>query len=320
MIKKKKVVSKKTVTKASPKKKVINKKITTTSANKTSIKKKTDVKDKFNPFFNRDISWLDFNARVLNEAVDKRTPLLERLRFMSIWRSNNDEFYMKRIGALHRANNSTDIRSFVNTYKSQKLLVDMREKVEQQQILLNNTFLKEIVPSLKKEKIKFTTWKELSQSDRNILLDYFKQNVFPILTPLAVDSGHPFPFISNLSKSIGVKLRKPGEQTQHFARLKVPTELPQWIRLDARGSYQFRFINIEELIINNISILFSGMHIESSCLFRVTRNASINEEGDDAEDKLEWVEEGLKERKFAPVVRLEIMKGCDNWIRQFLME
>ncbi|MCR9206505.1 MAG: polyphosphate kinase 1, partial [Halobacteriovoraceae bacterium] len=276
--------------------------------------------DKLEPYFHRDLSWLDFNARVLHEALDSRTPLLERLRFLSIWRSNNDEFFMKRIGALLRSNTSAEIKSYVSTFQSQQLHEDMRKKVEYQQTLLNKVFKKELIPQMEKEKIKLVTWKSLSRVEKTMLLAYFRQNVFPILTPLAVDSGHPFPFISNLSKSIGVRMRKPRERTRQFARLKVPSEIPQWIRLDAAGEYQFRFINIEEVIMNNLSLLFSGMIIESSCLFRVTRNASINEEGDDAEDKLEWVEEGLRERKFAPVVRLEIMKGCDSWIQQFLMD
>lgn len=330
-IRKKKTQKKSTTgRKKASRKKVVKKASKKVTKNKTSRrvnKKSTQAasrffqnEDKLDRFFNRDISWLDFNARVLHEALDGRTPLLERLRFLSIWRSNNDEFFMKRIGALLRYNSSPDIKNYVSTYRSELLLEEMRKKVEYQQSLINKVFKKELIPLMQKEGIKLVTWKDLSRVERTMLLAYFRQNVFPILTPLAVDSGHPFPFISNLSKSIAVRMRKPRERTRQFARLKIPTEIPQWIRLDAAGEFQFRFINIEEVIMNNLSLLFSGMVIESSCLFRVTRNAAISEEGDDAEDKLEWVEEGLKERKFAPVVRLEIMKGSDAWIKQFLME
>lgn len=276
--------------------------------------------DKINRYFNRDISWLDFNARVLHEALDERTPLLERLRFLSIWRSNNDEFFMKRVGALLMSGIATDLSTYVKDFKSQEMLGDMRKKVEYQQTLLNNLFKKVLIPKMEEEKIKLVTWRNLSKVEKTMMLAYFRQNIFPILTPLAVDSGHPFPFISNLSKSIGVRMRRPRERTNQFARLKIPTEIPQWIRLDASGEFQFRFINIEEIIINNLSLLFSGMIIESSCIFRVTRNAAIDEEGDDPEDKMEWVEEGLRERKFAPVVRLEMLKGSDTWIKNFLLD
>lgn len=271
-------------------------------------------------FFNRDIGWLDFNARVLHEALDKRTPLLERLRFMSIWRSNNDEFFMKRVGALRNKIEKGDLQTFISGHTAATLFEEVRIKVQSQQNIISKAFEKELIPAMEKEGIKLVTYKQLNAQDKAEMVAYFKQNIFPILTPLAVDSGHPFPFISNLSKSIGVCLRKPRERAKRFARVKVPSEIPQWIRLSANRSAEFRFINIEEVIMANLSLLFSGMTIVSSCLFRVTRNAAIDEEGDDAEDKLEWVEEGLKERKFAPVVRLEIMKGSDPWITQFLVD
>ncbi len=327
------------------KKKVAKKKVTktakkTTKKNKKKYAKKTTSKVtkrlKSSPqtpivqmyskdyqskhFFNRDIGWLDFNARVLHEALDERTPLLERLRFMNIWRSNNDEFFMKRVGALRNKIEMGDLQTFISGHSASTLFEEVRKKVQGQQNLISKAFDKMLIPALQKEGIRLVKYCELNARDKREMVDYFKQNIFPILTPLAVDSGHPFPFISNLSKSIGVCLRKPRERAKRFARVKVPSEIPQWIRLKGNSTAEFRFINIEEVIMANLSLLFSGMKIINSCLFRVTRNAAIDEEGDDAEDKLEWVEEGLKERKFAPVVRLEVMKGSDPWIVQFLID
>lgn len=277
--------------------------------------------EKYNPqhFFNRDISWLDFNFRVLNEALDERTPLLERLRFMSIWRSNNDEFYMKRVGSLHKKRKEGNSGVYLSGHSPEELHNEMRKKVDHQQKLLEICFDKTIIPSLQAEGIKLLSWQDLNDSEARELKEYFKRNIFPILTPLAVDSGHPFPFLSNLSKSIGVALRKPRNRTRQFARIKIPSEIPQWIKLAKNRHYEYRFINLEEVIMANLDTLFSGMIIDASCIFRITRNAAISEDGDDAEDKMEWVEEGLRERKFAPVVRLEMVGNPDPWLIQFLM-
>jgi polyphosphate kinase len=297
--------------------------VTTRKVNKKTKKakeKKPGPLIKSELFFNRDLGWLDFNARVLHEALDERTPLLERLRFMSIWRSNNDEFFMKRVGALVKKIEKGDFLNQGSGQNASALYDEILKKVASQQQQITDSFTKDLIPSLENEGIKILGWNDLDNAEKKLLLIYFKQNIFPILTPLAVDSGHPFPFISNLSKSIGVCLRKPSERAKQFARIKIPTEIPQWIPLEGNLHYDFRFINIEEIIMANLDMLFRNMKIDSSCLFRVTRNAAIDEEGDDAEDKLEWVEEGLKERKFAPVVRLEVLEGSDPWIIQFLMD
>lgn len=294
-------------------------------ANRSASKGKPLVvrfsKDDANPdhFSNRDLSWLDFNARVMHEALDKRTPLLERLRFMSIWRSNNDEFFMKRVGALFNKQLEGDYKLTHDGLSYRELYNFIRQKVEGQKKKISQCFEKDVTPALNEEGIFFMKWSELKRAEKDHLLSYFKKNIFPILTPLAVDSGHPFPFISNLSKSIGVCLRRPKERTKQFARIKVPSEIPQWVRLQSHSSYEHRFINIEEIIQANLPLLFNGMTIVSHCLFRLTRNAAIDEEGDDAEDKMEWVEEGLKTRKFAPVVRLEILEESDPWILDFLI-
>ena len=313
---KKKLAKKKVAKKKSAPKKVTKRKVTK-SPPKQRLRAQFPPNDQL--FFNRDISWIDFNARVLHEALDPRTPLLERLRFMSIWRSNNDEFYMKRVGSLFKKMREGSFKPFNNTLNPDQFYNEMRNKVEAQKSTLTKCFKEELIPALKEEGIQFVSWDNLSALERRSMVDYFKKNIFPILTPLAVDSGHPFPFISNLSKSIGVCLRRPRERTRRFARVKVPSDIPQWVRLKGNPNCEYRFIHIQEIIRRNLNILFSGMTIEDSCLFRVTRNAAIDEEGDDAEDKLEWVEEGLKERKFAPVVRLETTGRKKSWISQFLM-
>ncbi len=271
-------------------------------------------------FIDRDHSWLNFNFRVLNEAIDPRTPLLERLKFNDIFRSNNDEFFMKRIGALTKKIQSNDPKILPDRHAFEELHLSIRKKCCEQIELFSRNFQKFLVPKLEQTGIKILTWSQLSTTEQNQLFHHFKENLFPILTPLAVDKGHPFPFLSNLSKSIGVGLRKPQQKERHFARVKIPSEIPQWFCLKETKEFEYRFINIDEIISANISSLFPGMSIDGQSLFRVTRNAAIDEEGDDAEDKMEWVEEGLKERKFAPIVRLELALDYDPWVSDFLIE
>jgi polyphosphate kinase len=313
-VSKKKVTKKKIAKKATSKKKVTRKKISKKTSNKP-------INKPFHRYFNRDINWLDFNYRVLHEALDSRTPLLERLRFCDIYCSNLDEFFMKRIGALHRKLESDTGWVDINGTSVEELHQNVREKILRQLELFGKNFNQQLKRKLRSEGIKLLSWRDVSDVEKRRLLTYFKRNIYPILTPLAVDSGHPFPFLSNLSKSIGIRMRRPRERTYSFARVKIPTEINQWVKLKGDKDYPFRFINIEEIIKANLYMLFSGMVIESTTLFRVTRNAAINEEeGDDTEDKMEWVESGLKERKFAPVVRLEIDQKADFWIVDFLKD
>ena len=270
-------------------------------------------------FFNRDMSWLAFNERVLYEFTDERNPLLERLRFLDIFRSNNDEFFMKRVGLLIskiQAGNkrpSLDGRNSLDLYN--EFLAHIRKNWQEADI----AFKTKTIPDLEKSGIKFFKWKELSYSEKNVLKEYYKENIFPILTPLAVDAGHPFPFISNLSKSVGVCLKRPGQKGKYFARVKLPPEIDQWIELKSNSNFMHRYINIEEIIQHNIKDLFPGMTILSSVIFRVTRDATMDEDDDHLiENVLEWVTEGLKERKFSPVVRLEIDNPDSEWLIRFL--
>ena len=271
-------------------------------------------------FFNRDLSWLNFNFRVLNEALNPHTPLLERLKFSDIFRSNNDEFFMKRVGSLIKKIQSDDPKKSLDGLPLRELHLAIREECYQQITLFSENFQQSLVPELETHGVKILTWSQLNSTEQNQLFGHFKENLFPILTPLAVDKGHPFPFLSNLSKSIGVALRKPQQKKRHFARVKIPNVIPQWFRLEGNPRFEYRFINIDEIILANISSLFPGMAIDGPTIFRVTRNAAIVEEGEDAEDKMEWVEEGLKERKFAPIVRLELVSHYHPWVSEFLIE
>ncbi len=269
-------------------------------------------------FFNRDMSWLAFNERVLYEYIEDRNPLLERLRFLDIFRSNNDEFFMKRVSLLITKIESGDRISSMDGRSSLDLYNEFLTHIRKNWTEADKIFKTKIIPDLEKNSIKFYSWKELTHLEKVYLKEYYKENIFPILTPLAVDAGHPFPFISNLSKSIGVCVKRPDQKGKYFARVKIPSEIDQWIPLKANSNFRHRFVNIEEIIQNNIKDLFPGMIIDSSLIFRVTRDATMEEDDDEIEDLMEWVTEGLKERKFSSVVRLEVDSLESKWLINFL--
>jgi polyphosphate kinase len=266
------------------------------------------------------MSWLSFNERVLFEAFNLKNPLLERLRFIDIFRSNNDEFFMKRVSLLISKIESGDGKLSIDGRNSLDLYNQFLGHVRGNWDLAQEKFASQIIPELEDEGIKLYDWKQLSTNDKAYLVSYFRDNIFPILTPLAVDAGHPFPFLSNLSKSIGVCIRLPKKKEKFFARVKIPTELPQWIPLKSKSNALHRFINIEEVLIHNLQDLFPGMKIESSLIFRITRDASMGEDDEEVENLMEWVTEGLKERKFSQVVRLEVDNTEASWLINFLME
>ncbi len=269
-------------------------------------------------FLDREKSWLQFNQRVLHQVADKRNPLLERLRFSEIFISNLDEYYMKRIGPLNEAIKNKKLFPTIDGKTPKQKNLEIRDIILSQFSYLREAFDNELVPSLAKENIFFVQWKALKAKQKKYLSDYFRNNIFPVLTPLAVDSGHPFPFISNLSKSLAVSYKSPSEKTKQFARIKIPTTLSQWIRVRPTKVNTFQFISIEELIINNLDMLLSGMEIQAHLIFRATRNAEIVPEEETSADLMESIEEELKERKFAPIIRLEHEKNPDPWILNFL--
>ncbi len=272
-------------------------------------------------FINRELSWLKFNRRVLHEAEDERTPLLERVKFLSIFSSNLDEFFMKRVGGLKR-----QVAAGVNTTTpdgmtpSQQLQA-LRLEVQSQLMIQADCYVNKILPSLSENGIDLLRWGDLTSKEQVLANRYFQENVFPILIPLAVDPGHPFPFISNLSLSLGVTLRHPNQEEKLFARIKVPEVLPQWIRLESgEFSEKYRFVSLSDLIRHNLDKLFPNMVLLDVMPFRITRNADVECDEEDAEDLLELVEQEVRERRFARVVRLEHGPNPDQWIREYLMQ
>lgn len=270
-------------------------------------------------FLNREIQWLEFNARVLDEAGDSRNPLLERVKFLSIFTSNLDEFFMKRVGGLQRQ----------IYHKIHALSGDGLSPEQQIQLIRKRTmpllqqqssiWRKDIVPALKSEGIHFKKFSELSKAEQKWARQYFRSTIFPVLTPLSVDPGHPFPFISNLSVSLAVTLVHPDREDEPlFARLKIPKVFPSFVQI--ADSDKVQFISLIDLITENIDELFPSMIVQKVMPFRITRNADIDREEEDAEDLLEMMTEELKQRRFADVVRLEHGPVYDSWMLDLLME
>jgi polyphosphate kinase len=287
------------------------------------------IPENTSPYFNRDLSWLDFNRRVLHEAIDPRTPLLERVKFLAIFSSNSDEFFMKRMGLLRRkiaqksAERSHDGLTPEQHYRvvRERLGTLTREVVD----LWTNT----LRPALERENVFLRDYVELSPEQKAKADEYFRTQIFPVLTPLAVDPGHPFPFISNLSLSIGVLLRSPatsdGTSGEHlFARIKVPQVLSRWLTFQEAGTNgskdSYLFMPIESLIEARLDALFPGMEILEHQHFRVTRNAEVETEIDDPEDLLEVVQEELRARRFADTVRVQVASNMSAEMRQYLIE
>ena len=268
-------------------------------------------------FLNRELGWLDFNWRVLYQAMDSRTPLLERVRFIAITASNLDEFIQKRVGGLKRqeAAGIYDLSPDGRTPDKQVELV--REQAAKMQYKIAEVW-KELKAEIEDEaSINIAYYSDLGNEEKKKLNDYFMDHIYPMLTPLAVDPGHPFPFISNLSLSLAIKLRRPERDAFNFARVKIPTNQPRWLEVPSE-EYAYNFVPIEEVIRQNIHKLFPGMEIEGACLFRITRNADIRRNEEEAEDLLSMMSEELRERRFAEVVRLEVEAGVDDEVLKLL--
>ena len=267
-------------------------------------------------FLNRDIEWLEFNARVLDIAADARTPLLERLRFLSIYSANLDEFFMKRVGVLKRQIEAGISGPVPEALTPAQQLDGIRARVATLGHRQAVTFRDRVLPGLVPYGIRILRWEQLNDSQRVEAEAWFRRSVFPILTPLAVDPGHRFPFISNMSVSLGVMLRRPGESEQLFARVKVPEIPSRLFRFEGSND----FIAVQEIVEHNLDDLFPGMEILKVLAFRVTRNAEVERDNEDTEDLLEATQHLLKERRFARVVRLEIAAGANPRILKFLMD
>ena len=285
-------------------------------------------------FINREASWLRFNERVLHEALDARTPLLERLAFLAIYNSNLDEYYQKRVGYLKRQAELNQGQRGPDGLSVSDQIKMIREMVLPMLQAQADCYRNEILPALSEHGVELLTWEKLTDAEKREAEKHFLDNLFPVLTPLAVDPGHPFPFISNLSTSLGVMLRTPPGDPQaaktdvsgafglQFARVKVPEVLPGWIRLESEtgdGREHYRFISLQNLIHHNLHHLFQGMELEEIEPFRVTRNAAVGSQDEDAEDLLEVVNEELRQRRFASIVRLEVDATPYRPLNQFLI-
>lgn len=273
-------------------------------------------------FFNRELSWLDFNARVLELAEDRRVPLLERVRFLAIFASNLDEFYMKRVGGLQRQRLAKFSGRTLDGLTPDEQLSLVHSAVRPLLTRQVKLWFEELHPALKKEGIRICRYAELGARDRGAADEFFRKQVFAILTPLAVDPGHPFPFISNLSKSLGVMLEHPSTGETSFVRVKLPENLPRWVPLPDGPSDTIpeptRFVSLEGVVGGNLQLLFPGMRVIEYHLFRVTRNADVEADEEDADDLLAMVEQELRQRRMARVVRLETPKSMSDGMREMV--
>lgn len=264
---------------------------------------------KFENLTDRELSWLSFDQRVLELAEDPTTPLLERLRFLAIFSSNLDEFFMVRVATLmSKIENDISAPNVAGIFPRElmtEISLRTKELVERQ----SKAFHDDIVPKLKAQGIEFLRWDSLEESERNYVSRLFQDRIFPVLTPLAIDPSYPFPYISGLSLNLAVIVKNPTTQEEFFARVKVPEILPRFISTAKSGST--RFISIEDLIAINLQELFSGMIIEDHFTFRITRNQDIELDEEESEDILLTLEAELARRRFGPPVRLEIESGVD---------
>jgi polyphosphate kinase len=269
-------------------------------------------------FINRELSWLEFNRRVLSEAMDRTHPLLERVKFLSIFSNNLDEFFMIRVSGLQRQL-SRGVREAPPDGMSPALqLSEIHRVLEPMLEQQSDLWEKEIVPALRDAGIHIMSYGDLPSEEKALLRDYFQREVYPVLTPLAFDPSHPFPFISNLSLNLAVILKHPSTGKENFARIKVPTNLfPRLIRSPPRGKLRddrndIRLVFLEELIAANLDLLFPGYQVVGAFPFRVTRDADLEIEEDEASDLLTVVEESIEMRRVGSPVRVEVAQGMPS--------
>ncbi|MBI5489615.1 MAG: polyphosphate kinase 1 [Deltaproteobacteria bacterium] len=272
-------------------------------------------------YLNRELSWLEFNRRVLHEAADPRTPLLERARFLAIFASNLDEFVMKRLNLLKRQVEAEVVRRGPDGMNPREQLAAIRAAILPMLEEQARIYTAQLVPGLAEKGVHLLSWEQLTPEEKAEAATVLRQRVFPVLTPLSVDPGHPFPFLSNLSTSLGVSLRRPGDPENLFARIKVPSNLPPFVRLEAGGpGAGYRFLPLLDLIRRFVQDLFPGMEIQTQMAFRVTRNADVERDEADADDLLDLIEQELRQRRFERAVRLEHGPDPVGWMQRFLME
>ncbi len=268
-------------------------------------------------FLSRELSWLEFNARVLARAEDRSLPLLERAKFLAIFGNNLDEFFQVRVALVQAEWEAGIGRPAPDGRTAEAQLAALRERVVELSDRAEKVFRKELRPALGEAGILICDWEDLGATAREEATRLFDESVFPVLTPLAVDPSHPFPYVSNLSFNLGVLVRDPSSQVVRFARIKVPQLISRFVRL-ADGQ---RFLPIEQLIGAHLDRLFPGMEIDSHSVFRVTRDADLDVEEEEAEDLLLAIESGLRrQRRLSDAVRLEVDAGMSAHARDILLQ
>jgi polyphosphate kinase len=274
-------------------------------------------------FFDREISWLKFNQRVLELAQDESIPVLERANFAAIFASNLDEFFMVRVAGLKRRIDTGIAVTTPSGLSPRQQLRAISEEAHKLTEAHARYVIDHILPDLKKEKIVFLSWDKLSLAEKERLSQFFRRQVFPVLTPLAVDPAHPFPYISGNSINLAVIVENPISGKSHFARVKIPDNMPRLVQVDDRTSdditnQRFGFITMENLLIAHLDLLFPGMVVKEAHAFRVTRNEDIDVEEDDAENLLRAMERELLRRRFGPPIRLEIDEKMSPFLSHLL--
>ncbi|MCX6151461.1 MAG: polyphosphate kinase 1 [Ignavibacteriales bacterium] len=279
-------------------------------------------------FFNRDLSWLEFNRRVLEEALNPELPLLDKIKFLSIFSSNLDEFYMIRVSGLKDQVAAKVSEPTIDGLTPKELLKKIEKEVQEMLKTVMDFWKDEILPALKRNNILIVEADELLENELTLLDEYFKKEIYPVLTPLAFDPGRPFPYISNLSLSLAVLVKKPtGEK--HFARVKVPSILPRLMPVNdivnpnkkkSNGNEAIRLIWLGSVIKRNLNLLFPGMEILEAHRFRITRDTDLELQEDEADDLLQVIEETIKQRRFGSVVRLEVENAMPEFMIDTLIE
>ena len=273
-------------------------------------------------YINRELSWLEFNDRVLEEAFERTNPLLERLKFVAIFTNNLDEFFMIRVAALKQQVEAEVIRRSEDGLTPAETLAAIAERLraglKQQTACLRDLMF----PALAQHGIRILRIGELGADQRASLRALFEERVYPVLTPLAMDSGHPFPYISNLSLSLAVEMIEHTDEGEllHFARVKVPPSLPRFIEVEGAPEGEHWFVTLEDLIAYNLDDLFPGMIVSASYLFRVTRDADLDLQEDEADDLLRAIESELRRRRFGEPVRLEVSAGMPPHLMERLRD
>jgi len=273
-----------------------------------------------NRYLDRELSWLAFNQRVLELAEDPNLFLLERVNFLAIFASNLDEFFMVRVAGLKRRIATGLAVTSSSGMSPQEVLTQISLEAHRLQERHAQLFINTIKPAMKEQGIRIVRWANLEESERSLLHEYFQNQIFPVLTPLAVDPAHPFPYISGLSLNLAVVLKNPDTDKEHFARVKVPPLLPRFVRIPGNsGVTDARFVPLEDIIGEYLGLLFPGMEVLQHHTFRVTRNEDLEVDEDEGENLLLALEKELLRRRFGPPVRLEVANDINPEVLELLI-